>query len=304
MRAEPVHVERWLRRALGAVIRRAGRPVLAVAGFMPTFGCSERVSTYTFVEPASAREYEVVTRADHPSAEPSSVLFALHAYSTAPSVLPAAWSLAKHAVLARGMLLVVPKGRTDDLGRPFWNASVGCCGQTRTPPDDLAYLRGVLADVGRRFAIDPGRVYAVGVSNGAFMAHRWACAPGGDLRGIVAVSGMGPGPLDPPCAPSVPVRVLHVHGDDDDVVRYAGGQGQQGPYPSALATVQRWRELNGCAARPTETSSWSLLHGSTRRQNAECTSGAVTLWTFDGGSHALRSLRFSVDELLDFLEPP
>lgn len=136
------------------------------------------------------------------------------------------------------------------------------------------------------------------------MAHRWACAPGGDLRGIIAVSGTGPGPLDPPCAPTVPVRVMHVHGDADDVIRYEGGQGSRGPYASAVDTVARWRALDGCAAAPVKTAAWSLLHGSTRRETADCAQGAVVLWTFEGGGHWLRSLRFSVGELLDFLERP
>lgn len=301
MRAFRARSARPLARVFGAGLRRAFGPFAAVVAALGAGGCSERVTTTTFVEPMSEREYEVVARVDHAAKEPAGVLFALHAYSTAPGVLPASWSLAKHAVEERGLLLVVPKGKIDDLGRPFWNASVGCCGETRVPPDDLAYLRGVLADVGRRFAVDRGRVYAVGISNGAFMAHRWACAPGGDLRGIVAVSGTGPGPLDPPCAPSVPVRVMHVHGDADDVIRYEGGQGSRGPYASVATTVGRWRALDGCTT-PAKTGAWSLLHGSTHRETADCTNGAVVLWTFDGGGHRLRSVRFSVGELLDFLE--
>ena len=301
MRTRSARRQRSLSRAFTALGRACGA-LASVALALAAGACSERVTTTTFVEPTSEREYDVVARVDHAVKEPAGVLFALHAYSTAPGVLPASWSLAKHAVEERGLILVVPKGKLDELGRPFWNASAGCCGETRAPPDDLAYLHGVLADVARRFAVDRARVYAVGVSNGAFMAHRWACAPGGDLRGIVAVSGTGPGPLDPPCAPTVPVRVMHVHGDADEVIRYEGGQGSRGPYASAAATVARWRTLDGCAAPPVQTGAWSLLHGTTRRETAACTNGAVVLWTFEGGGHRLRSLRFSAGELLDFLE--
>lgn len=265
-------------------------------------GCDAASTEVTQREPISQRPYRVVTRRDHDKTKPSAVLFALHAYSTAPEILPDAFSLARRAVEERGIVLVVPEGTKDDDGRFFWNATLGCCGKTERPPDDLAYLRAVLAEIKRAFAVDPERVYAIGVSNGGFMAHRWACTPGADLRGIVALAGVGPGPEDAACAPTVPVRVLQIHGDRDELIRFDGGLGQRGPYPSATSTVERWAALNGCDPTPSRSRSWSLLHGYTTRTRFTGSRADVELWRFEGEGHELRSAHYAAREVLDFLE--
>ena len=287
---------------------RYGRPLrtsrlqLVMLGLSTATACREGVATQTLTEPTSGRSYQVVTRNNHDSKQPASVLFALHAYGTAADAMPTAWRLRENAVATRGMLLVVPAGLRDDAGNPFWNASAACCGAVTKLPEDLAYLRGVLSDLHKHFAINKERVYALGLSNGAFMAHRWACTPGDDLRGIVAVSGSGPGAADTPCTPTAPVRVLQIHGDADEVIRYEGGEGIRGPYPSASATVQRWRELNRCEPARQEASRWSVFHGSTRKSTAKSATSDVVLWTFEGGRHSLPSIRSAMPELLEFLE--
>jgi polyhydroxybutyrate depolymerase len=287
-----------LRELAGSLSRRL-RPLLALS---VATACSERVASRTFVEPSTGREYRVIARADHDPKRPAPALFALHGYATHPDVVLESFSLAEKAVDERGMLLVVPLGKKDDHKNAFWNASHACCGETKELPDDVAYLRGVLTDLSTHFAVERERVYALGVSNGGFMAHRWACTPGGDLRGIVVIAGMGPGPGDPACEPSVPVRVLQIHGDADDVVRYEGGQGIRGAYPSAPATVQRWQTLNLCAPPLPEKADWSMLHGTVRKARAVGPAAEVQLWTFEGGGHYLRALRFLTADLLDFLE--
>jgi polyhydroxybutyrate depolymerase len=267
-------------------------------------GCESPASEVTYRESESQRPYRVTTRKHHDVKQSSSVLFALHAYSTEPDVLPSSYSLVQHAVEQRGMILVVPEGQKDDDGRPYWNATRGCCGNASAPADDLAYLRAVLAEVKRKYAVDGTRVYALGVSNGGFMAHRWACTPGGDLGGIVSIAGVGPDTVDAACTPSTPVRVLQIHGDEDEVIRFEGGTGIRGPYPSARATVERWSALNGCDPKPTDTRSWSFLHGHTTRTLFSGSRADVVLWRFEGDGHQLRSLRFATSELLDFLGAP
>jgi polyhydroxybutyrate depolymerase len=283
----------------GLVALRLARSVLGTAGLL---GCDAATTETVFREAASQRPYRVVTRRDHDKTRKSAVLFALHAYSTPPDILPTAFSLADRASAERGMILVIPEGTKDDEGKLFWNATLGCCGNSERPPDDLAYLRAVLREVKRTYAVDPERVYAVGVSNGGFMAHRWACAPGGDLRGIAALAGVGPAPEDGACAPSVPVRVLQVHGDADDVIRFEGGKARRGTYPSARATVDRWSALNACDPKPSQTRSWSVLHGFTTRTHFSGSPADVLLWRFEGEGHELRSAQYAANELLDFLE--
>lgn len=268
--------------------------------FLLLGACQPRENVRDLVEPTTKRGYRVIARAGHDEKAPARVLFALHAYATPRETLPEAFSLAK-TTAKRGFLLVVPEGTKDDLGNPFWNASRACCGNAKSEVDDLGYLRAVLDDLKRHYAVDDGRVYALGVSNGAFMAHRWACS-GADLAGIAAISGMGPGPDDPPCKPGRKVRVLSIHGDRDELIEYTGGQGTSGRYPSAYESAKRWAELNDFRTERASESEFSLVHGRTKRIEWLDSKPGVVLWTFEGGGHHLRSTRYLAQEIVEFLD--
>ena len=268
------------------------------------FGCKTQVVVHTHKESRSLRSYRVYTAPSQKQARssPKAVLFVLHAYATDPEHLVDIFSLKKKAVADRGWLLVVPHGKSDDDGNPYWNASRACCGTSSSKPDDLAYLEGVAADVRQRYQVDTKKEFAIGVSNGGFMAHRWACAESGRLRAIVAISGVGPGPADPPCAPSHPVRVLQVHGDVDKTILYHGKRAGDETYPSARETALEWARLNRLPDTPTVVKSSSFLLGDTRLETWHRGADRVGLWTHIGGGHNLRWLRFEVSEILDFLD--
>jgi polyhydroxybutyrate depolymerase len=146
--------------------------------------------------------------------------------------------------------------------RPFWNIT-DAPGQ----PDDVAYLRKVIAAAVQATCADPARVGVTGVSNGGGMAARMACdAP--DLVAAAAPVAGGYGAL-PACRPSRPVPILEVHGTSDQVVPYAG----KGPTASgAVSTfLAQWRRLDGCPAKGTTSSPspkvtelrWSACGGGT-----------------------------------------
>jgi polyhydroxybutyrate depolymerase len=286
---------RWLAR----LTFRSGRAALGLA--VAVLGCEDAVRDESFVEPVSGRAYRVVTRTDHDPAHPAAVLFALHAYATAPEVLVDGYSLVRRAVKMRGFVLVVPEGRRDLLGNYSWNASKACCGRGERP-DDVGYLRGVLADLRTRYAVDPARAYAIGVSNGGFMAHRWACEPGGDVAGIVSIAGAAQGPDDPPCAPSRKVSVLQIHGTRDLTIRYAGSPTGWRRYPSARDSALFWATHDETRAEPVVGHHRSVLLESVRTETWQAESARVALWSIDGGDHLLRSMRFEVMAMLDFLE--
>jgi polyhydroxybutyrate depolymerase len=281
-----------VRGAFGVLARRLAAK-LGVA-------CAAGTREAWFIETGSQRPYRVIARRAHDVKREAPVLFALHAYATASDLLLNAYSLALYAAKDRGFLLVVPEGTIDRDQKQFWNASAACCGNVSVLPDDLAYLRGVLSDVKRRYAVDPRRVYALGVSNGGFMAHRWACSAN-DLRAFASVSGMGPGPGDPACAPPAPVDVLQSHGDADAVIRYEGGSGVRGDYPSARASLEPWLKINRCGSSVDERR-WSLAHGWMRRSTWKGADGRVALWTLEGRPHHLRSVQFAIEQILDFLD--
>jgi polyhydroxybutyrate depolymerase len=179
------------------------------------------------------------------------VLLALHGYGDAGTNFALALDL---PALARreGFVLVAPDGTPDRRDHRFWNATDACCNFFAHPVDDVAYLRGLLAEVGAAYHVDARRRYVLGLSNGAFMAYRLACEAADDIAAIVAIAGTTSS--DPArCRPASPVSILHVHGDADRIIDYAGGSHVlgvgQGDYPGAVATVLRWAGLDACTGR-------------------------------------------------------
>src|SRR5690606_30485633 len=168
-------------------------------------------------------------------------------------------------------------------------------------PDEVAFLRAVLADVERRARFDRQRVLVFGVSNGAFMAHRLACDASERVRALVSVAGAGPGPRDAPCAPQRPVSVLQVHGARDETIRYAGGALGGARYPGARASLEPWLRFSPCR-RTTHRRSLYWFGPSVEVESHACGTHRVELWTFPEGNHQLDPLWRVVPELLDFLE--
>ena len=292
------------------------RSLLSAASYAWLFGllgCDGSTRRQTHVEPVSSRAYTLVAPRDHDPRRPARVLFSLHAFGNEPETLVEILGLVRRAVQQRGWLLVIPSGERDSRGAPHWNASAACCG-FGPRHDDVAYLRAVLADVRKRYAVDAGKVSAIGLSNGGFMAQRWACEPGGDLRMIVSIAGAAPGPDDPPCRPSDAVSVLHIHGDRDVTIDYHGGTsdaavvGQRGRYPSAAQTVALWLRADAAsqgdaAAVPLRKSRERTLRLATlRREDFSPRGRSVSLWTVEGEDHGLRSLRWLADDIFEFMD--
>jgi predicted peptidase len=107
-----------------------------------------------------------------------------------------------------------------DQGVPF--PMIVCSPQadlaTRWQP---ARLHALVAALSQRFAVDPRRVTATGLSLGGMGVWRWACEYPGDLAAIAPVCGFG----DPAMVQAmrhVPVRAYH--GDQDPLVPLARQQ--------------------------------------------------------------------------------
>jgi polyhydroxybutyrate depolymerase len=122
--------------------------------------------------------------------------------------------------------------------RPSWNISGTAAGK----PDDVAYLRTVIAAALRATCAAPGRVTVTGVSNGGGMSARMAC-DAADLVAAAAPVAGGYGSL-PDCHPSRPVPMLEIHGTGDDVVPY-GGKGTDA-FGAVSRFLAQWRRLDGC----------------------------------------------------------
>lgn len=203
---------------------------------------------------------------------------------------------------ARGFLLALPEGTTDPDGDQFWNALVGgCCDFYGANVDDSDYLSRLVDEVSASYAVES--VVLVGHSNGAYMAHRFACEHADQVTAIATLAGTLAADTSR-CAPSRPVSVLHIHGDADDVVRYTGGQGAA----SVSATIEAWTALNGCTSSPETLPPLDLdsaLPGSettVARFADDCRDGGtVELWTIVGGGHVPEFGPAFTPAVLDFL---
>ncbi len=139
---------------------------------------------------------------------------------------------------AEGFTLVQPQGAGGD---NTWNAGL-CCGGAQTGPvDDVGAIAALLDSLAPCF--DPARVYATGISNGAFMAHRLACELAERIAGIGPVAG---GNLMLACQPSRPVPVLQFHGTADAIVPFEGFAG----FVSIPDSTAGWVARNGCDPSP------------------------------------------------------
>lgn len=182
--------------------------------------------------------------------KPVALVVLLHGYGSDALQTNVLFGL-QYLVDQENLLLAFPEGTTDASGKKFWNATDACCDFGSTKVDDVRYLTDLVKELRSVYAVDPKRVYAVGVSNGGFMALRLACDAADVFAGVISYAGAGW--LDPTkCNPSAPVAVLQIHGTADKVVPYQGGTLDVGgaPIPSALETTSAWATRNGCGSSP------------------------------------------------------
>ena len=143
------------------------------------------------------------------------------------------------------MVAVHPQGAPGPLGTRGWNAD-RCCGSAVTlKVDDVGYVAALLTELAKKICIDPKKIYATGISNGAFFAYRLACELSDRIAAVAPVAGVMYGKK---CKPTRPVPVLHFHGDRDLYVSYAGNKLLD--WPGAQATALQMVKHNVCDPTP------------------------------------------------------
>jgi polyhydroxybutyrate depolymerase len=147
--------------------------------------------------------------------ERKALVLLLHPYGMTGNWV--AWYF-KTAALAAQAVVLAPTASLDAAGKHAWNASQACCNPS--VPDDVSVLSALVEARLAQGDVDPARVYVWGYSNGAFMAWRLACERADLFRSAVMLAGAASAPGDPPCVPSRPVDILHVHGTADETVPY------------------------------------------------------------------------------------
>lgn len=195
-----------------------------------------------------------------------------------------------------GFGLLLPDGTIDAIGNQFWNATPECCDIFGAQPDDVGYIKSIIAEAGEHANFE--QVFAVGHSNGGFMAYRLACEEVPGLTAIVSLAGGAFADASDCRAPS-PISVLQIHGTKDELVLYEGGRlpthpdPDRAPVPGALASVLRWAQRAGCDTDAVEVlgsiDTDTAVPGdetTMARIGEGCTDGvAIELWKIVGGGH-------------------
>jgi polyhydroxybutyrate depolymerase len=173
-----------------------------------------------------------------------------------------------------GFILAAPRGSGNEevLG---WNAGE-CCGQAASGNvDDVAFTSDMIDRISAEYCVDPSRIYATGLSNGAFMSYRLACELSGRIAAIGPVAWVT---VVDPCLPSRPVPIISFNGTADLLVWYHGGI-----YENVPRTIARWSRRNGCSREKETVYEKGNVTCETYR---ECKGGAtVELCTIYGGGH-------------------
>src|SRR3954454_4555888 len=131
-------------------------------------------------------------------------------------------------------------------------------------PDDVKYLREVIAKVQAMACQNRAKVFVAGHSGGGRMTSAMGCNAADVITAIVANVGLRAGeprtgsngvaePDPATCNPSRPLPVIAVHGTNDGTNPYDGG-GQPDWQYTVPQAVARWAELLGCQPQETVTS--------------------------------------------------
>jgi len=159
--------------------------------------------------------------------------------------------------------VVYPQGLAVTLLRltgPGWQTFPGDLGDR-----DLHFVDALLRELGRRYQVDPRRVYATGISNGAIFTYELFATRPQTFAAFAPVAGwqffLGP-------TTATPRPVLIIQGANDRVVR------------PRLAEEARdaVRRINGCGQRTVE---WAPGYQSYQ----PCRSGMPVIWHLWNGGH-------------------
>ncbi len=269
-------------------LRDAGR-ALRDGGVVPVIPAPGEQSSPSDVVFGGERPATLQVPTSYDPATPIPLLLILHGYSRKPAyVIPVFQMESFHEDL--GVLTIAPQGLQNPMGAHYWNGSPACCDSWGSGVDDVAYLSALIESIQSKYNVDSRRIYAIGHSNGAFMAHTLACERPDLLAGIVSVAGAA----NPSCIPKGPVSVVHAHATGDDIVWYNGGMLNGAVYPGAEATVAYWAEANGCSPEsevvgPLDFNYFAPGAESMISRHLGCPEGgSVELWTEPDGPHTPR----------------
>jgi len=169
-------------------------------------------------------------------------------------------------------------------------------------PDDIGFLKALVARLIADQVALPGRIYLAGISNGGIMSFTMACKAGDLFAGIGTVIASMPAGIEPCSLPPVPL--VMINSVADPMVPFAGGEvgldggtgmaglsKGRGQVWGAERTADLFARRNGCGralTRPIAHRDPADRTSAARIDWTGCRVGtSVTLYRIEGGGHAL-----------------
>lgn len=174
-----------------------------------------------------------------------------------------------------GIWVVLPDAKNHN-----WNHDPADTGRV----DDVGYLSSLIDSAVSRFPLDAKRVYMAGLSDGGFMAMRYACEQPGRIAAVATVAATLLKKLDRVCQPSLGTPMLMINGTQDERTRYDSTWGVL----TVPDTAARWAQKDGCPAGPKRTALPDLAADRTTvvlDTWSACAAGEVRLYTVTNGGH-------------------
>jgi polyhydroxybutyrate depolymerase len=227
------------------------------------------------------RSYLLHLPPSHPAGEPVPLLLVFHGGGGTASNIADHTRLTPGAT-ARGYAVVYPEGVNG-----YWSDGRA----SRAGADDVGFVRLLLDSLRHELPVDPRRVFATGISNGAGMAFRLVCDLPGTFAAIAPVAGALPAELETRCAAAAPVSLLMFQGTGDRLMPYDGGNlsRRRGRVLPATTTASLFARVDGCSDKPVVVAEPDTVTDGTRVRRSTypgCREGHdVVLFTIEGGGH-------------------
>jgi polyhydroxybutyrate depolymerase len=192
------------------------------------------------------RSYQVHVPTSYDARKPTSVILVFHSAMMNGTTMARYCGLSEKADQC-GFVVVYANGTGSTPLFLYWDAG-GVRGRIS---DDVSYVARLLDDLDKIVNVDPKRIFATGMSNGAMMCYRLAAELSDRIAAIAPVAGTM---AIENCQPHRPVPVIHFHGTKDGIVLY-GGSDERTPknlkFNSVDDSIRTWVKLNGCPPSPT-----------------------------------------------------
>ena len=164
------------------------------------------------------------------------------------------------------MITIYPQG----LGNPpAWEGA-----PYASNASDLSFTTDLVNHIKATYCINSKEIFATGMSNGGGFVNTLACSPNGsDFAAFAPVAGAFYGDVANgsfQCQAARPrVPILEIHGSNDSIIPYQGGQASGVALPAISDWLKRWATRNGCSSSSSGTTQ-SLVDGHVQRTSYNC----------------------------------